>query len=69
MSIIAAYIIHTDYIMPNIEQGHKVGYVELIMRCMLPVTILLILLFYIVFENIMNVFGELTKFADRQFYD
>lgn len=39
------------------------------MRCIFPITILLILLFYIVFENILNVFGELTKFADRQFYD
>jgi sterol O-acyltransferase len=36
---------------------------------MLPITILLVLIFYIVFENITNIFAEITLFADRLFYD
>lgn len=35
----------------------------------MPSTMLLVLLFYIVFENITNVFAEITKLDHRQFYD
>ena len=69
LNIMAAYMIHTDYILPHIEQGDRIGFLELLMRCMLPVTILLIVIFFIVFENIENIFAEITRFADRQFYD
>lgn len=47
--ILMAYIIHTEYLIPIIESGHKYGHVELILRCMLPSTFLLVLMFYIVF--------------------
>lgn len=47
--ILMAYVIHTEYLIPIIESGHKYAHIELILRCMLPSTFLFILLFYIVF--------------------
>ena len=63
-----SYIIHTEYILSTIELGIKVGYIELILKVMLPSTILIILLFYLTFENITNVFAEITKLDHREFY-
>lgn len=36
---------------------------------MLPSTILIILLFYITFENITNIFAQITKLSHREFYE
>lgn len=69
LSILVSYIIYTDYVIVWIELGAKISFFELLLRCLMPFLVLELLLFYIVFENITNVFGELTKFADRQFYE
>ena len=63
--IIMSYMIHTEYVMSTIELGNKISYPELILRVMLPSTILIILLFYITFENITNIFAEITKLDHR----
>lgn len=63
-----AYIIHTEYILSIIEQGSKITYIELILRAMLPGTILILLLFYITFECFTNIFAEITKLDYREFY-
>ncbi len=63
-----SYMIHTEYIMSIIELGSKISYLELILRVMLPSTILIIILFYVTFENITNIFAEITKLDYREFY-
>jgi|JI61114C2RNA_FD_contig_31_5047547_length_1040_multi_3_in_0_out_0_2 sterol O-acyltransferase len=69
LGILASYIIHTDYVLMYIELGDRISFFELLCRCILPFLMIEVILFYVVFENITNVFAELTRFADRQFYD
>lgn len=69
LGILAAYIIHTDYVLIYIQLGAQISFLELLLRSILPFLAVEIILFYVVFENITNVFAELTRFADRQFYD
>jgi sterol O-acyltransferase len=66
--LVAVYLIQTDYIIPFIELGNRISLFELLSRSLLPTTLFMLLLFYIVFECVCNIFGELSCFADRCFY-
>ena len=57
MGILASYIIHTDYVLIYIQLGNRIGFFELLTRCILPFLLIEIILFYVVFENITNVFA------------
>lgn len=69
IAVLMIYLLHTEYLMPVIESGYKYNQLELMFRCMLPSTLLLVILFYLVFEGIVNVFGEITKLDHREFYE
>jgi len=62
------YLLETDYIIPFIELGNRISFYELLSRSILPVTLFLMLLFYMVFECVCNMFAEVSLFADRYFY-
>ncbi|EAS03424.1 membrane bound O-acyltransferase, MBOAT protein (macronuclear) [Tetrahymena thermophila SB210] len=66
--ILFGYIVCCDYIIPYTSQGNKIYWFETLFRIIFPFTILQMVLFWVVFENILNVFGELTRFGDRCFY-
>lgn len=66
--LLAMYLISTEYIVPIIELGNRISFYELLSRSILPISIFMILLFYIIFECICNFFGELSRFTDRGFY-
>ncbi|KAJ1973192.1 Sterol O-acyltransferase 2 (Sterol-ester synthase 2) [Dimargaris xerosporica] len=58
-----------DYIIPILAQLPKLNMGMTILELITPVMISYLLIFYIIFECICNVFAELTRFADRNFYD
>lgn len=66
--LLMIYIIHTDYILPEIESSSSYSYVQFIFKCMLPMTLTLFLMFYVIFECICNIFAEITKLDHRYFY-
>jgi sterol O-acyltransferase len=66
--ILACYLLETDYIIPFVQMGKRISFYELLSRSILPVTLILVLIFYIVFECVCNFFGEISLFADRGFY-
>lgn len=67
--VLMCYIIHTEYTQPPIEQGLGINILELIFREMLPTTIILIFMFFLVFEFMTNIFAEITKLDYRTFYE
>ena len=66
--IVVAYIMISDFVIPSIEKGEEINAIELLLRICLPMCIFWILIFYIIWELILNVFAEITRFGDRQFY-
>jgi hypothetical protein len=65
MLLIALYLINSEYIQPWIHMAGSITALELILRLMLPTTISLILIFYLVFDNMCNFFAELTRLDHR----
>jgi sterol O-acyltransferase len=63
--IMAGYMMLTDMVLPYIEIGDQISGVELIARIILPLCVFMILIFYIIWECILNFFGEITRFGDR----
>ena len=47
--VLMCYILHTQYILPSVEQGLKIGFLELMFREMPPSIILLLFIFYLTF--------------------
>lgn len=62
------YVLIADYVIPYVELGNKISAFELICRLILPLAAFTILLFYIVWEGICNIFAEISMFGDREFY-
>jgi len=57
------------FILPNITGAGKLSYIDLVIAFSLPLCMNTILMFFLVFEYLLNLFAELTRFADRHFYD
>jgi len=60
-------LIHS-YITPVLEKTPQISVLEAISLLLVPVFACYLLIFYIVFEVACNGFAELTRFADREFY-
>lgn len=54
--------------MPVLIVIDTISIAEAILKLIFPMTILFILIFFLVFESMCNIFAELTQFGDRQFY-
>lgn len=65
MLVVAGYLLLSDFVIPHIELGSKISETELLGRIILPVSIFVLLAFYICWECILNIFAEITRFADR----
>ncbi|KAJ1930401.1 Sterol O-acyltransferase 2 (Sterol-ester synthase 2) [Tieghemiomyces parasiticus] len=63
------HVTFEDYIIPIVEELPRISIGMTILELITPVMISYLLVFYIIFECICNVFAELTRFADRNFYD
>jgi len=66
---IVLHIVSTRYIGPIMERSPKMSAFEAISQLVIPYLLVTLVTFYIVFECICNAFAELTRFADRDFYD
>lgn len=66
--LILLYLLHSEYILPVIQRGSGVSYVEMVLTLMLPVTMFEILGFYMVFDCLCNFFAEITFLDSREFY-
>ncbi|KAJ1964683.1 Sterol O-acyltransferase 2 (Sterol-ester synthase 2) [Dispira parvispora] len=63
------HVTFEDYIIPILAEIPRLNMVMTILELITPVMICYLLIFYIIFECICNVFAEITRFADRNFYD
>ena len=57
-----------DFILPVVNQVNSLSAVEVLSRLIVPVLISYLMIFFILFEQILNAFGELVRFGDREFY-
>lgn len=67
-SILMAYILISDFVIPVVYKGDNISPLELIARIILPMCLFWIVIFYIIWELILNIFAEITRFGDREFY-
>jgi len=62
------HVLVHSYVVPVLEQTPQMSPVAAISRLLIPAFACYILIFYIVFDIACNGFAELTRFADREFY-
>lgn len=67
--VLISYILHTEYIMPYVMMGDRISFIELLLSEMLPSTLLIMVMFVMVFECFTNFFAEITKLDHREFYE
>ncbi|KAJ2652291.1 Sterol O-acyltransferase 2 (Sterol-ester synthase 2) [Coemansia sp. RSA 1250] len=63
------YIVVAHLMIPHLERMHEVGLMLTTVHLMGPMATCWLLFFFITFDSIANGFAELTRFADRRFYD
>lgn len=68
VQFLSLYNVISELILPVVDKAQELNYLEVFSRLIFPALICSIMLFFIVFEQILNVFGELVKFGDREFY-
>lgn len=68
-SILMCYILYTEYIIPPIEMGLKISFIELLFIEILPGTIIIMFIFFVTFEFITNFFAEVSMLDHRVFYE
>jgi sterol O-acyltransferase len=66
--IVSIYVMICEMIIPTIYQSSELSLLELYVRLMWPCVICYIIMFFIIFEHILNLFAELSLFGDREFY-
>lgn len=67
--IASAIYIMSNFVVPVLADVGSLDPVDVLARLLLPTVAILLHLFFIVFECVLNGFAELTRFADRRFYD
>jgi len=63
------YILATEHFLPVIFKANETRLAEIVAVLVLPCTLIFFALFFLVFESMLNIAGELTFYADRHFYD
>lgn len=62
------YNLISDSIIPVLDQVNVLSAIEVLSRLIFPVLICYFMVFFILFEQILNLFGEMVRFGDREFY-
>lgn len=62
------YLIISEYILPVLMNYYQYSVIQSIYLLMLPMLAFCMLTFFLIFENMLNFFAEITRFADRLFY-
>ncbi|KAJ3187185.1 hypothetical protein HDU85_007223 [Gaertneriomyces sp. JEL0708] len=63
------YVTIEHYVYPVLNELGRLSFLESTVKLMLPFTLCYMLIFFVIFEFICNFFAELTRFADREFYE
>jgi len=67
-ALVCLYTNTSYHILPVLSQLNSYSTLHVIFKLMTPFTVNYLLMFYLIFECICNAFAELTRFADREFY-
>jgi len=68
-TMVCLYANTAIFIIPPLAHVHEYSSIHLIFKLMSPFLLNYLLFFYLVFECICNACAELTRFADREFYE
>jgi len=68
LGLLTTYIIACEYIIPVFELGKTITTIEAVLRLLIPMVFLMVAVFFSIWESTFNCFAEVTKFADREFY-
>jgi len=66
--LLSVYLMLSEYVYPIIQMGKNITHMQAIAFLSVPLFITFIIVFFTVFECILNIYGELWWFADRDFY-
>ena len=66
--LICTYMILSDSVVPILINAKKLSFLDAYIKLIVPLLLVYNLLFLILFEQILNLFGELSYFGDREFY-
>eukprot|EP00128_Syssomonas_multiformis_P004942 Colp12_sorted_trinity150504_noHs@6343 len=67
--IACAAVTTNEFILPVLRNVKTLPLHESVIRLIVPVMLVHVMMFFIIFECILNAFAELTCFADREFYE
>jgi len=68
VGLIALYLIVSDFILPIINLGQSISYLQALIMLTIPILIAALTAFFVIWEGILNSIAEVTRFGDREFY-
>lgn len=68
VQFLSLYNVISDCILPVLQKVDELNYLEVFSRLVFPVFTCYLMVFFILFEQILNSFAEMTRFGDREFY-
>jgi sterol O-acyltransferase len=68
-AISVMYYVIAHHIYPGINRIHVQSFSDALLELLMPFMLGWLIVFFIIFECVANVFAEFTRFADRNFYD
>eukprot|EP01089_Gocevia_fonbrunei_P014124 TRINITY_DN3802_c0_g1_i3.p1 TRINITY_DN3802_c0_g1~~TRINITY_DN3802_c0_g1_i3.p1 ORF type:complete len:330 (+),score=12.39 TRINITY_DN3802_c0_g1_i3:438-1427(+) len=63
------FLILSEFVLPYLRRANELPFFHLLSALSIPCMALYVLFFFFVFEVILNGFAEITRFADRHFYE
>ena len=66
--LMMVYVLTSELIYPIVQQAANCSYLECLVRLIVPCICLVLFLFLVIFDLILNLFAEMAGFADRDFY-
>ncbi|CRH00740.1 acyl CoA:diacylglycerol acyltransferase, putative [Plasmodium relictum] len=68
LTVIIEYTTYTVFIAPTVYRINNISFFEAVIRLIFPCLVIFLSSFYLIFECICNLFAEITKFGEREFY-
>jgi sterol O-acyltransferase len=62
------HLLSDNYLVPLLIQSPNLSPIEVVMELIIPFFLVILGIFYLVFDCLCNGFAELTRFSDREFY-
>ena len=68
VELVCLYLLITENILPTSIKAKDLSFIDVYVRLITPCLVAFNLFFLIIFEQILNLFGEISRFGDREFY-